>query len=147
MEIKAFYRCPVCGKEYVSDKDAIACANKPQKKHKYKIGSVVSIKTNKYCSPYTSIIIETVGHEGHEPKYIVDPKNGLCTYDIVESQIVKEVLSLEVLNKREAALDALIDEFRYRVRDLFGMDCTIDDESYVAWDDKKVANVKFCIKK
>ena len=147
MEIKAFYRCPVCGKEYTSDKDAIACANKPQKKHKYKIGSVVSIKTNKYCSPYTSIIIETVGHEGHEPKYIVDPKNGLCTYDIVESQIVKEVMSLEVLNKREAALDALIDEFRYRVRDLFGMDCTIDDESYVAWDDKKVANVKFCIKK
>lgn len=147
MEIKAFYRCPVCGKEYTSDKDAIACANKPQKKHKYKIGSVVSIKTNKYCSPYTSIIVETVGHEGHEPKYIVDPKNGLCTYDIVESQIVKEVLSLEVLNKREAALDALIDEFRYRVRDLFGMDCTIDDESYVAWDDKKVANVKFCIKK
>ena len=147
MEIKAFYRCPVCGKEYTSDKDAIACANKPQKKHKYKIGSVVSIKTNKYCSPYTSIIIETTGHEGHEPKYIVDPKNGLCTYDIVESQIVKEVLSLEVLNKRESALDALIDEFRCRVRDLFGMDCTIDDESYVAWDDKKVANVKFCIKK
>lgn len=147
MEIKAFYRCPVCGKEYTNDKDAIACANKPKRKHKYKIGSVVSIKTNKYCSPYTSIIIETAGYEGHEPKYIVDPKNGLCTYDIVESQIVKEVMSLEALNKREAALDALIDECMYRVRDLFGMDCKIDDESHVAWDDKKVATVKFYIKK
>ena len=147
MEIKAFYRCPVCGKEYTSDKDAIVCANRPKKKHKHKIGSVVSIKTNQYCSPYTAIITDTDGYEGHEPKYIVDPKNGLCTYDIVESQIVKEVMSLEVLNEREMALDALIDECRCRVRALFGVDCKIDDCSHVTWDDKKVATVKFYIKR
>lgn len=147
MEIKAFYRCPVCGKEYTNDKDAIVCANRPKRKHKYKIGSVVSIKTNQYCSPYTAVIIETTGHEGHEPKYIVDPKNGLCTYDIIESQIVKEVMSLEALCKRETALDALIDECRCKVRDLFGIECKIDDYSHVTWDDKKVATVKFYIKK
>lgn len=147
MNAVVIYKCPVCGKEYNNEKDAVVCSNRPRKKHKYKIGSVVSIKTNKYCSPYTSLVIEIAGHEGHEPKYIVDPKNGLCTYDIVESQIVKEVLSLEALNEREMALDALIDECRCKVRALFGIDCKIDDESYVAWDDKKVATVKFYIKK
>lgn len=147
MEIKAFYRCPVCGKEYENYKDALACANKPQKEHKYKIGSVVSIKTNQYCSPYTAVILETSGHEKHEPKYVVDPKDGLNTYDIIESQIVKEVMSMEVLNKRETALNTLVDECKRRVRDLFGTDCKIDDYSHVTWDEEKVATVKFYIEK
>lgn len=147
MNALVIYKCPVCGKEYNNEKDAVVCLSKQRKKHKYKIGSVVSIKTNSYCSPYTAIINEAFEYEGHEPKYIVDPKNGICTYDIVESQIVKEVLSLEVLNEREMALDALIDECRCKVRALFGIDCKIDDYSHVTWNDKKVATVKFYIKR
>lgn len=147
MNAVVIYKCPVCNKEYNNEKDAVVCLNRPRKKHKYKIGSVVSIKTNSYCSPYTAIIKEAFEYEGHEPKYVVDPKNGLCTYDIVESQIVKEVLSLEILNEREMALDALIDECRCKVRTLFGIDCKIDDYSHVTWDDKKVATVKFYIKR
>lgn len=145
--MKHVYRCSVCNKEYPTENEAIKCEQTKNKKHSFDVGSVVKIRTTPICSPYTALIIEKDGYEGHEPKYIVDPRNGLCTYDIVESQIMKEVLSLEVLNKRETALDALIDECRYRVRDLFGMDCAIDDDSSVTWDDKRIATVKFYIKK
>ena len=147
MEIKAFYRCPVCGKEYENYKDALACANKPKKKHKYKIGSIVLIKISEYYSPYPAVIVETAGHERHEPKYVIDPRDGITTYNIIESQIVKEVMSLEVLNKRETALNTLVDECKRRIKDLFGTDCKIDDYSHVTWDEGKVATVKFYIEK
>lgn len=147
MEIKAFYRCPVCNKEYENYEDALACAKKPKKKHKYKIGSIVLIKISEGCSPYPAVIVETSGHERHEPKYVIDPRDGITTYNVIESQIVKEVMPLEVLNKREIALNTLVDECKHRIKDLFGTDCKIDDYSHVTWDEGKVATVKFYIEK
>lgn len=143
--IKAFYRCPVCGKEYTSNKKAIACANTPQRKHKYKVGSVVSIKTNKYCSPYTSIIIETAGHEGHEPKYIVDPRNGLCTYDIVESQIVEVVFGSEEYKDKEKRFELYKESLKALTKEYFGDSVKIDDYSMLLWNKDKVAKIKFYI--
>lgn len=145
MKIKAFYKCPVCGEEYTDEKDAIACANKPQRKHKYKVGSVLSIKTNKYCSPYTAIIIETAGHEGHEPKYIVDPRNGLCTYDIVESQIVEVVFGSEEYKDKEKRFELYKESLKALTKEYFGDSVKIDDYSMLLWDKDEVAKIKFYI--
>lgn len=145
MKIKAFYRCPVCGEECTDEKDAIACANKPQRKHKYKIGSVVSIKTNQYCSPYTAIIIETNGYEGHEPKYNVDPRNGLCVYDIVESQIVEVVFGSEEYKKKEKHFELYKKSLESVTKGFFGDSVKIDDDSMLLWNRDKVAKIKFYI--
>lgn len=145
MKIKAFYKCPVCGEEYTDEKDAIACANKPQREHKYKVGSVLSIKTNKYCLPYTAIVIETAGHEGHEPKYIVDPRNGLCTYDIVESQIVEVVFGSEEYKKKEKHFELYKESLKKLTKEYFGDSVKINDESMLLWNRDKVAKIKFYI--
>ena len=95
--------------------------------------------------PYTAIVIETAGHEGHEPKYIVDPRNGLCTYDIVESQIVEVVFGSEEYKKKEKHFELYKESLKKLTKEYFGDSVKINDESMLLWNRDKVAKIKFYI--
>ena len=148
MGISPVYKCSICGKEYDNENSAIECSNTPKRKHKYKIGSVVSVKMIDYALPYSAIIERADEYDGHEPKYIIDPRNGICTYDIRESQIVEEVMSLECFNKRESELDAFIDECRHSAQRIFGGNCKVKDYSKLDLDnDNHIAKIILYIEK
>lgn len=143
--MKHVYRCSVCNKEYPTENEAIKCEQTKNKKHSFSVGSVVRIRTTPICSSYTALIIEKDGYEGHVPQYKVDPRNGLCFYQINESQIVECIFSAKEYEEKEKVFDEYKRSIETLTKKYFGHNVKINDDSMLLWDKNKIAKIKFYI--
>lgn len=145
--MKPFFRCPVCNAEYENESDAEKCSMKQPRKHKYKKGTLVRVKLKPEHSSFVAIIEYENGWVGHEPQYSIDSRNGICSYNVTEKQIVGEIMSKEEYDAEEGKLDAFMNACESFVKDVFGDNVEIDDYSHLEWDSENIAKINFYIKR
>lgn len=143
--MKTVYKCSICGKEYKTKEGAVNCELSGKKEHSYEAGTVVRIKTNPMCSSYTAIILKKDGYEGHFPQYEIDLRNGLCFYQVNESQIVEVIFGSEEYKEKEKRFELYKESLKALTKEYFGDSVKIDDYSMLLWNRDKVAKIKFYI--
>lgn len=116
-EVICFYKCPECCKEYKTREEAEQCSNK-EISIKYKVDDIVLVG-DIIDETYMAKVIDIRIDGCNEVVYVVDPKNGICTYDLCEEEIMRLLIDGDKVYQEEIEMREMEKDIKENIKKHF----------------------------